>query len=99
MQKFTFMLEVTVTDAARCYEAAREKIIEDGREWGELISDEQVAAQIGTAEDPNIAACVEALFEPPTDSPPGTRHQWIPEDDPEGRSPPGSLHGVEPDAA
>ena len=76
--QYRFELDVLVTDVARLYELARERVIEDGLEWGESIGDEEVAEQLGTPQDPNIAACVETLFEQPTDSPPGTRHHWIP---------------------
>ena len=59
---------------------------------GDPIGDEEVAAQLGTPEDPNIAACVETLFEPPTNSPPGTRHQWIFQDVERRSQPP--LYGI-----
>ena len=57
--RYRFELDVMVTDVARLYESARERVIEDGLEWGDSIGGEELAAQLGTPEDPNIAACVE----------------------------------------
>ena len=85
--------EVVVTDVARLYESARARVIEDDREWvGDPISEAEIEKQIGSREDPDIQACVETLFEPPTDSPPGTRHQWFPKNV-DRRSQP-SLYGI-----
>jgi hypothetical protein len=91
MMRYRFELDVVVTDVARLYESAR--VIEDDLERaGDPISEAEIEEQIGSREDPDIQACVETLFEPPTDSPPGTRHQWISEDV-DCRSQP-SLYGI-----
>ena len=71
----------------------RARVIEDDLEWvGDPISEAEIEEQTGSREDPDIQACVETLFEPPTDSPPGTRHHWNSEDV-ERRSQP-SLYGI-----
>ena len=91
--RYRFELEVVVTDVARLYESARARVIEDDLERaGDPISEAEIEEQIGSREDPDIQACVETLFEPPTDSPPGTRHQWISQDV-DRRSQP-SLYGI-----
>ena len=70
---------MVVTDVARLYESARGRVIEDDFQWaGDPISEAEIEEQIGSREDHDIQACVETLFEPPTDSPPGTGHNGFP---------------------
>jgi len=62
---YTFTQDLEVTDTGALYAAARARLIEDHEDPGDL------AEQLGTPEDPNIPACIEAVMDP-GESPPGT---------------------------
>jgi hypothetical protein len=65
MRRYTFTLDLEVTDTARLHEAAKARLIEDERGlFNDPIDHVRIEKQLGTPEDPNIPACIEVMFDP-----------------------------------
>jgi hypothetical protein len=64
--RYTFTLELEVSDAARLYEAAKALAIEDKRELSGPGREDIKAVEemLGTPENINVRACIEMMLDP-----------------------------------